>query len=356
MNRRLYDDVFTDAACADIANVIVWPQKIRAGAKAYVRTFDGAQTRDCCTRSFAEVECLIRESFASRRARHLVVVAKKLVEDYVRFVFSVLFDVAPDAQIVFINCLYDHSMFTQRDAQELVKLPNRIVGCFATQLSDSDVLPPHGSPWRPTLLPIGILNDTPVWCNALKTDDGRDAPGRLLYVNISVEYTCFTRASMASYERRTALEKILANGFALSTRVPHHVMLQKMSEHAFCACPRGIGPDTHRFWEALAVGCIPVMTDWRRLRHAYRGQLPALFVLHSKFESSFHIHNLRSFEMCPGVVVDECGDVLCASWEHVTPAGLPRAYRFVAWKRYRPVVRSLLYKGTWMAKIHACFT
>ncbi|MBI5920068.1 MAG: exostosin family protein [Betaproteobacteria bacterium] len=37
-----------------------------------------------------------------------------------------------------------------------------------------------------------------------------------------------------------------------------------LAQHKFCLCPRGNGIDTHRFWEALYLDCIPVIVkaDW----------------------------------------------------------------------------------------------
>ena len=69
---------------------------------------------------------------------------------------------------------------------------------------------------------------------------------------------------------------------------------ERQAEFAFVLCPEGNGPDTHRFWEALALGCVPlvrrnflsaslsdlpvlVVEDWKQISADYlRGALEAL--------------------------------------------------------------------------------
>tara|TARA_R110000824_G_scaffold46485_2_gene133515 strand:+ start:5576 stop:6331 length:756 start_codon:yes stop_codon:yes gene_type:complete len=47
--------------------------------------------------------------------------------------------------------------------------------------------------------------------------------------------------------------------------------------YKYCLCPRGNGIDTHRIWEALYMGCMPVVK--RHITHEfYEGQLPIIFV------------------------------------------------------------------------------
>jgi hypothetical protein len=39
------------------------------------------------------------------------------------------------------------------------------------------------------------------------------------------------------------------------------VYLENLNNSTFCVCPDGNGIDTHRLWEALYVGCIPIVED-----------------------------------------------------------------------------------------------
>ena len=53
--------------------------------------------------------------------------------------------------------------------------------------------------------------------------------------------------------------------------------LKKMSEYKFIICPPGYGIDTHRCWESLLVGCIPIMIKVDSMDELYE-DLPVLLV------------------------------------------------------------------------------
>ena len=63
-----------------------------------------------------------------------------------------------------------------------------------------------------------------------------------------------------------------ANG----NRARHALFCQNLKRYAFCICPRGNGIDTHRLWEALYMGCIPICKKYHT--HQFDGPLPILFV------------------------------------------------------------------------------
>lgn len=42
---------------------------------------------------------------------------------------------------------------------------------------------------------------------------------------------------------------------------PAPIYFRKMAQHKFVLCPRGHGPDCYRTWEALHLGCIPIVQD-----------------------------------------------------------------------------------------------
>lgn len=42
-------------------------------------------------------------------------------------------------------------------------------------------------------------------------------------------------------------------------KMPREATWRTMSQYAFCASPHGHGLDCHRTWEALALGCIPIV-------------------------------------------------------------------------------------------------
>ena len=42
----------------------------------------------------------------------------------------------------------------------------------------------------------------------------------------------------------------------------HGLFMNNLAKYAFCVCPRGNGIDTHRLWEALYMGCIPIVKNY----------------------------------------------------------------------------------------------
>lgn len=49
-----------------------------------------------------------------------------------------------------------------------------------------------------------------------------------------------------------------------------------LTNYSFCLCPRGNGIDTHRIWESLYLGCIPI-TKYH-MTHEFEYDLPIIFV------------------------------------------------------------------------------
>jgi hypothetical protein len=49
--------------------------------------------------------------------------------------------------------------------------------------------------------------------------------------------------------------------FNISTSKPFNQYLSELASHHFCLCIRGNGIDTHRFWESLYLGVIPVIIN-----------------------------------------------------------------------------------------------
>lgn len=61
--------------------------------------------------------------------------------------------------------------------------------------------------------------------------------------------------------RLNVLNKLKDCQFELSQSKPYKEYLKELSQHYFCLCVRGNGIDTHRFWEALYLGVIPVIIN-----------------------------------------------------------------------------------------------
>lgn len=108
------------------------------------------------------------------------------------------------------------------------------------------------------LLPIGIANS--MWIHgdlvSLYTvikDTYKNKKVKDIYVNINPKTYSY---------RNVILEKIKqTNCYDLSVGKPYIEYLADLAEHRFCLCVRGNGVDTHRFWESLYLGVIPVILN-----------------------------------------------------------------------------------------------
>lgn len=58
--------------------------------------------------------------------------------------------------------------------------------------------------------------------------------------------------------RETALKHFTKLGIVNNNNLAWHEYICVLQNTYFCVCPEGNGPDTHRIWEALYSGCIPI--------------------------------------------------------------------------------------------------
>lgn len=88
-----------------------------------------------------------------------------------------------------------------------------------------------------------------------------------LYCNWCSYFDRISRTNHARVPRFLAIKQLNKSGL----RIVNHIFQQhldpglsfqdyceEMTQHHFVICPRGYGMDTHRLWEALYLGCIPI--------------------------------------------------------------------------------------------------
>lgn len=62
--------------------------------------------------------------------------------------------------------------------------------------------------------------------------------------------------------RKDVLNSLKNTSYTITQNVKNYeTYLDELSQHYFCLCVRGNGIDTHRFWESLYLGVIPVIID-----------------------------------------------------------------------------------------------
>jgi len=82
-------------------------------------------------------------------------------------------------------------------------------------------------------------------------------------------------------ERQNLLNMVLNNNiyadpFYCLNGVGFEVYADNLTKYQFCLCPRGNGIDTHRMWESIVLGCIPIAKN--HISHQFEEELPIVFV------------------------------------------------------------------------------
>ena len=109
---------------------------------------------------------------------------------------------------------------------------------------------PGGHPWGPSAHPI----DQEVMLTGIKQTALPLAARRIkCYGNFHFNW-------YASDERKEALQTIRSDVIDYQTQALQRIDTWKeMAKYAFIPSPKGAGPDCHRTWEALVLGCIPIV-------------------------------------------------------------------------------------------------
>ena len=92
---------------------------------------------------------------------------------------------------------------------------------------------------------------------------------KLLYVLFDVKSNTNVRAKTKHVLNR--------NGFPQQTRVDWPTYIGELSRYKFCASPEGNGVDTHRMWECLYLGVVPIVVKDPMLMYWF-SMLPILWV------------------------------------------------------------------------------
>lgn len=149
-----------------------------------------------------------------------------------------------------------------------------------------------------------------------------------------VAYCNWTIAGLERGDRLECLEKIDRNVcFFEKSSIPRASTWSRQAECAYVVSPEGFGIDCHRTWEALALGCIPIMKrnnisnlfedlpvmivqDWREVRSErlidFYHQIKDKAFNFSKLFLRYWLDTVRqsSREICPPMRLDEFRNVL----------------------------------------------
>lgn len=133
-------------------------------------------------------------------------------------------------------------------------------------------------------LPIGITNDcndsplhriygnTDVMLRVADRPSNRAHNTKLMYMNFNIDTYC----DRPSIYKKFVHEPYVTVGQIDNTMQGRELFLTQLRNHKYCLCPRGNGIDTHRLWESLYMGTIPVVK--REIAYEQFADLPILFV------------------------------------------------------------------------------
>jgi hypothetical protein len=138
-------------------------------------------------------------------------------------------------------------------------------------------------------LPLGLTNfihGSPLhelYSNTQQIEDIRNEVGAKDDSSIEKQILCYMNFSTTTNPNiRESIwntfydKKFIVHDFPENTQNARLNYLRKMAQSKFVICPPGNGEDTHRLWEALYVGCIPIVLD--NPVHDEWQDLPILFI------------------------------------------------------------------------------
>lgn len=151
-------------------------------------------------------------------------------------------------------------------------------------------------------LPIGIANS--MWEH-----------GRLEYYNVpttikKTQFLYYNFGIQTNPEKRQVCADALSYLGPMLPMVPVKENIDRLAQHRYCICPEGNGVDTHRLWEALYLGCIPIVLETpfiRTLVHSMDNMLPIIVV-----KSWDHVCDLELLTE-PNIYLYMSLDTLCIS-------------------------------------------
>jgi hypothetical protein len=173
------------------------------------------------------------------------------------FVYTHILKDFTDKILPFLNSSYQYIIYAHNSDHSLNNSHNKLINSpIIKHIYAQNVDIPVNS--KVTLLPIGIANS--MWKHgnliemySIMRDTYKEKKSRSIYVNIN--------PSTFGY-RKEILDKIKQNNkFELLSNKPYNEYLRELSEHLFCLCIRGNGIDTHRMYESLYLGVIPVLIN-----------------------------------------------------------------------------------------------
>lgn len=203
-------------------------------------------------RDFAKVNILLLNNYFKEHCKKNNVTFVKIfiythmLDNFQKYVFPNL-----DASMEYIFYFHNSDNAVTDDHMDILK--SKYVRKIYAQNIDTTI-----NSDKISLLPIGMANS--MWNHGdllqlykVISKTYSELKTGSIYVNIN--------PNTYSY-RKNVLDKIIEYGnLQVSSGKPYGEYLVDLASHRFCLCLRGNGIDTHRFWESLYLGVIPVIIN-----------------------------------------------------------------------------------------------
>lgn len=186
-----------------------------------------------------------------------------------------------------------------KDANHITKVYSQNIGLIKSEEPENNKF---------NILPIGLENSMWNSSNILTLYEIMSKSYLLsktknLYININPKTFAY---------RQTVLDKLTLGNFNITTtRKPFNEYLQELSTHRFCLCIRGNGVSTHREWESLYLGVIPVFINNKftdnntHIRYFEKLNLPFYEITEENFDKySDDFFNERLYKK----IIKKCGE------------------------------------------------
>jgi hypothetical protein len=203
-------------------------------------------------RDFLKVNMdLLNSYFRKHCEKHGVDTVKLFVYTHILDAFQTYIFPHLDKSIHYVLYLHNSDHVFDDQYKNLIHSPN-IKHIYAQNINTVE------NSEKLSLLPIGIANS--MWPHGdlvsfytVMAETYKFKKTRSIYVNINPNTYTY---------RRNILEKILEYGhLEISSGKPYIEYLRELASNRFCLCIRGNGVDTHRLWESLYLGVIPVIVN-----------------------------------------------------------------------------------------------
>lgn len=116
---------------------------------------------------------------------------------------------------------------------------------------------------------LNVNNNDKTGIKAIFEHKSKAVRDKLLYVNFS--YNTADRYKLSKFYK-------LYDFATVKHKIKNDEYLDDMASHQFCLCPAGNGTDSYRIWEALYMGCVPIVEINEVTHHLLTLNLPILGV------------------------------------------------------------------------------